>query len=354
MRKPSHADLAVGAAAAVLVVVATLTTTTMRQDRFGALDAGAIVLVVVAAGATGALRRVAPGWALGVTMSAVCLYLGLGYPYGPVQLCMVVAMFELARQRPLRTSLPACVLAALAATTAVLPSILEAANSPVVLGIAWTAWVVLPWSLGALVYAVHTARRDLVARVALEERMKVAAEVHDAAGHGFAVVAMQAGVALLVFDESPDQARRSLEAIHATSTASLAELRGMLTAFHPEPGPAELTTLVEQVRAGGLPVDLEVAAPVSPVAYRVVQESLTNVVRHAGPARAAVRITEQDGELLVRVADDGRGVPSTVEPGRGLTGMRDRVEAAGGRFAARGDASGGFVVTATLPLGGGR
>jgi len=346
-------DLAVGSASIVVVVLATIGTTALQGGRYGTLDAGAFVLLAVAAGATGALRRVAPGWGLAVTMTAVCLYLYLGDPYGPVQLCMVVAMFELARQRPLRTSLPACVVAAVAATAAALPRILDTTQTPVVLAAAWAAWVVLPWSLGALVHAVHLARRALVARVALEERMAIAAEVHDVAGHGFAVTAMQAGVALLVFDESPEQARRCLAAIHATSTASLTELRGKLTTFHPEPGPAELTTLVEQVRAGGVPVDLEVAAPVPPIAYRVVRESLTNVVRHAGPAHAAVRITERDGELLVRVTDDGRGVQSTVE-GRGLTGMRRRVEAAGGRFAAGAGADGGFLVTAALPLGGTR
>jgi signal transduction histidine kinase len=354
VRKLPSADLAVGAASIVLVVLATMGTTALQGGRFGSLDAGEFVLLAVAAGATGALRRVAPAWGLAVTMAAVCLYLYIGGPYGPVQLCMVVAMFELARRRPLRTSLPACLVAAAVATATILPRLLDTTRTPVVLAVAWTAWVVLPWSLGALVNALRLARRDLVARVALEERMAIAAEVHDVAGHGFAVTAMQAGVALLVFDESPEQARRCLEAIHATSTASLTDLRGRLSTFHPEPGHDELTALVEQVRAGGVPVDLEVAAPVSPVAYRVVRESLTNVVRHAGPARAAVRITERDGELLVRIADDGRIGTATGAPGRGLTGMRRRVEAAGGRFAAGPGADGGFLVTAALPLGGTR
>src|SRR5262249_4116578 len=129
----------------------------------------------------------------------------------------------------------------------------EQLNTPALLSLAWLSWVVLPWSLGALVHVVTAARersrQDLIARVALEERMKIAADVHDVAGHGFALTAMQAGVALLVFDEEPEQARKSLEAIQATSTKSLTELRSMLEAVHP--GPDEGTEAGEEDPAAG-------------------------------------------------------------------------------------------------------
>lgn len=369
MKFPSVTDHGIGVAVTTVVVLGTVGTTTLQGGKFGDLDVLAFVLMAVAGMATGALRRAAPVWATAITIIAVYLYLHLGYPFGPVQLCMVVVMFELARQRPLRISLPACALGAAVAAASVVSRLLKDADSPTVLGLAWTTWIVLPWSLGALVHVVHAARdrarRDLVARVALEERMKIASEVHDVAGHGFAVVAMQAGVALLVFDEQPAQARKSLEAIQTTSTKSLTELRGMLDTFYPdEPlaedaGLARLDELVNQVRAGGLPVELEMenmdgtlTRDVDAVAYRVVQESLTNVLRHAGPTSAAVRITRRDNELLVRVQDDGRGSSSEVEPGRGLMGMRKRVEAAGGRLAAGPREGGGFLVTATLPISG--
>jgi signal transduction histidine kinase len=212
----------------------------------------------------------------------VGVYLLGGYPYGPIQLCMVLAMFEVARRYRLRTSLLACGLAAAAAVALVLSRLVPEADLPAVLVLGWTSWLVVPWSLGALVQvrstAAERARHDLVARVALEERIRVTQEIHDVAGHGFAAVAMQAGVALLVLEERPDQARRSLEAIRETSTRALSELRATLDAFHPpgearpvvassavgaapvadEVGLGGLHALIDHVQAGGLPVDLEV------------------------------------------------------------------------------------------------
>ena len=211
--------------------------------------------------------------------------------------------------------------------------------------------------------------------------MRVTQEVHDVAGHGFAAVAMQAGVALLVLEERPDQARRSLEAIRETSTRALSELRATLDAFHP-PGEARpvlaasaagaapiadqvglgsLHALVDRVRAGGLPVDLqveraEVTLPpeADAAAYRVVQEALTNVLRHAGPTRALVRVTRQGDEVVVEVADRGRGTAeASPVGGRGLLGMRARVESAGGSLTAGPSDGGGFQVVARLPLAGG-
>jgi signal transduction histidine kinase len=193
---------------------------------------------------------------------------------------------------------------------------------------------------------------------------------------------MQAGVALLVFDEQPEQVRQSLEAIQATSTKSLTELRSTLDAFHPggpgqdqeqgdgedgdehdggDTGLAGLPELVDQVRAGGLPVRLDVepvgaplADDVDVVAYRVVQESLTNVLRHAGETTADVRIARQEDELVVQVADAGKASPEQApRPGRGLIGMRGRVEDVGGRLEAGPREGGGFRVVAHLPLTGG-
>lgn len=328
-------------------------------------DVGAFALVVVAALATLGLRRVAPVWALVGAMAAVSAYLLAGYPYGPVQLCMVIAMFEVSRQRELRASLGACAVAAIVAAVSVLPRLIREVDAPAVLASGWAAWVVLPWSLGALVHvsaaARAQARRDLIARAAGEERMRLAGEVHDVAGHGFALVAMHAGVALLVFDEQPDQARASLEAIKATSERSLAAMRGTLDTFHPwegGPGLADVDALISEVRAGGLAVDLTVdgltlGEEVDGVAYRVVQEALTNVLRHAGPTAAEVRITRVDDEVLVRVADRGCGVDGVVAEGRGLAGMRSRVEAVGGRFEAAPQGGGGFAVAARMPLAGG-
>ncbi|HEU4397327.1 MAG TPA: sensor histidine kinase [Actinomycetota bacterium] len=364
-------DVVVAAGVAVVVIVGSVLAAGLQEPP-RPLDAWAYVLMAAAAGAL-AWRRAAPLVALVGAVAAVGVYLLGGYAYGPIQLCMVVAMFEVARRLPLRASLLACGLAATSAVVFVLARLARDADMPAVLVSAWTGWLVVPWSLGALVQvrsaAAERVRRDLMARAALEERMRVAGEVHDVAGHGFAVVAMQAGIGLLVLEERPDQARESLEAIRATSTKALTELRATLDAFPPPgaAGPPEeiglqgLGALVERVRASGVPVDLDLtgvdaALPpkVATTAYRVVQESLTNVVRHAGPTRAVVRVTRDADDVVVEVADHGRG---PAEPpradGRGMAGMRARVEALGGTFAAGPRDGGGFQVVARLPLSGG-
>jgi signal transduction histidine kinase len=389
---PSLPELALAALFAGGLALGAVGAAALQAGRVRPLDFWAFLLLVSAAAVTLGLRRVVPVWALAISMVVVSVYLLAGYPYGPVQLCMIIAMFEVARQRPIRISLLACGLAAVAASATVLTRLIHEVDAPALFALAWMGWIVLPWSLGALMHALAAARvrarQELVARVALEERMKMAGEVHDVAGHGFAVVAMQAGVALLVFDEQPAQVRKSLEAIQATSAKSLTELRSMLDTFHrtdsggndrpacsaarpPESdlppdaacdaGLAGLGDLVDQVRTGGLPVDLEVenmettlAEDIDVTAYRVVQESLTNVLRHAGPARAVVRLARLGDELLVQVVDTGRGqAADSPRLGRGLTGMRNRVEDVGGRLETGPREGGGFRVAARLPLSGG-
>ncbi|GAA3787301.1 hypothetical protein GCM10022226_01960 [Sphaerisporangium flaviroseum] len=186
------------------------------------------------------------------------------------------------------------------------------------------------------------------------ERARIAGEVHDAAGHGLATIAMQAGVALLMLDERPDQVRESLEAIRSTSMQALDQLRSALDLIDPKASDHDLARLVDGVRAAGLPVVVEPAEPDLPAhlrdtVYRVVRESLTNVLRHAGPAGAVVRVTRGPYELVLEITDRGSG-PSAAAEGRGLAGMRARVVAAGGTFSAGPHESGGFRVAARFPL----
>jgi signal transduction histidine kinase len=369
---PSRLDLGIGLAVAVLVSLGTGLAAT-SQDQVRPLDAGAIVLVTLAALGLG-WRRCAPVVALSVVVTLVSGYLLLGYPYGPIQLCMVFAMFELARRRGLRTSLLACAAAVTAIAAATLFRALAQAETPVLLLAVWASWLVIPWAVGALVQvrsaATRRARQELAARAALEERLRVAREVHDVAGHGFAAVAMQAGVALLVFHEQPKQVKESLEAIQLTSAKALSDLRLMLDAFHRQTvadsgraesvatdGLRDVAALVDNVRAAGLPVRLsleDVAAPpaIDHAAYRVVQEALTNVLRHAGPTTAEVRVQRERDSLIVEVVDDGVGTDE-VRPGRGLTGMRDRVVVAmGGELITQPRPGGGFRIWARLPIAG--
>ncbi|MET7335204.1 histidine kinase [Nonomuraea sp. NPDC005650] len=191
---------------------------------------------------------------------------------------------------------------------------------------------------------------DLVAA----ERARIAGAVHDAAGHGLAAIAMQAGIALVTLDDDPEQARASLRAIRETSATALAQLRAALDGIDP-PGadPAGLAGLIDGVRAAGVPVDVEPADFAVPsrlraAVYGVVRESLTNVLRHAGPTRALVRVGGGPGEFVLEVADRGTGRTSAGE-GRGLAGMRARVTEAGGHFAAGPREGGGFQVIARFP-----
>ncbi|MFC4014918.1 sensor histidine kinase [Nonomuraea purpurea] len=189
------------------------------------------------------------------------------------------------------------------------------------------------------------------ADVVASERARIAGEVHDAAGHGLAAIAMQAGIALVTLDDDPEQARASLRAIRETSTTALAQLRAALDGIDPPGG--DLPSLIEGVRAAGLPVDVEPADLVVPshlqgTVYRVVRESLTNVLRHAGPTRALVRAGGEREAFMLEVADRGVGWTGADE-GRGLAGMRARVTEAGGHFAAGPREGGGFRVVATFP-----
>jgi len=206
-------------------------------------------------------------------------------------------------------------------------------------------------------------------RAASDEQLRMAQELHDGVGHGLAVIAMQAGAALHLLEKDPaagPAVRSNLQAIRDTSREALDALRAELTRLaSPETAPrtpsvglADLPALVDRVRSGGLAVsftDSSHEAPgldqvVGQVAYGVVQEALTNVLRHAAATRAAVVLARQDGALAVTVTDDGTNQGPVVE-GMGLRGMRRRVQALGGRLTV-GPSGDGFRVHAELPLRG--
>ena len=333
------------AALAAVLVTGTFAAAGAQRQPYRPLDVLGVLLVIVASLFAGVPRR-APLVGLAGALVAVTAYVLAGYPIGPVQACLVIAMFEVARRERLRVSLVACWVAAVVAAATVLVRVGHDLEQPLLFAVAWTGWLLLPWSLGALVRVAGVARDRLRQQGAVEERMRVAAEVHDVAGHGFALVAMQAGVALLVFDEDPAQARRSLEAIKEASTTSLNALRGMLDEFQAiEP---DLTATVDGLRAAGLRVTVTGEAGDDPLVHRVVREALTNVVRHAGPgAGAEVHIARSPKELTVEVADDGTGC-AEVREGRGLSNLRTRVEARGGTFEV-GPRRQGFRVRARIP-----
>jgi len=209
--------------------------------------------------------------------------------------------------------------------------------------------------------------QDANARVAAaEERVRLARELHDVVGHSVSVMVVQAGAERLSLGDELPSTREALLAIERTGREALAEMSRLLgilrkegegLALAPRPSLAQVDALVQTVRDTGVPVELHVegtraALPpgVDVSAYRILQEALTNVVKHAGPARASVIVRYGDRALDVEVTDDGRGSGNGNGLGYGLAGMRERVELHGGRLEAGNADGGGFTVKARLPL----
>jgi len=214
------------------------------------------------------------------------------------------------------------------------------------------------------------ARAEEERRMLTEERLRIARELHDVISHSIATIGIQAGVAAHLLDEHPEQAREALIAIKNVSRDAMRDLRGMLGVLRqadevadrqPAPGLATLEELLERVRAAGLRVDFDVdgiPAPITPAtdlaAYRVVQEALTNVIRHAPGALAQVHVHYVPEAVCIEVCDtgafaaDARGAASPGT-GHGLSGLRERAVALGGTLEAGPLADGGFRVLARLP-----
>jgi signal transduction histidine kinase len=323
-------------------------------------------------------RRRAPALVAVANSVLIGAYFALDYPPGPVGLSNMVAVYTLAALRPRRLSVPLVGALVLAAT------ISEIATGEDVVDILVNFPIfILPWAIGD---SVRTRRKYLAqleeraARLEQEraerdrkaiadERARIARELHDVVAHHVGVMVVQAGAARSVLDTRPDDARASLLAVEATGRDALGEMRRLLGVLReddeateargPQPGVADLESLADKMRTAGLPVQLEVEGTVEALppavelcVYRVVQEALTNTLKHAGPARASVRVRYRTNAVDVEVEDDGRGtpVPRDGDNGHGLIGMRERVALYGGELCAEPRVDGGFVVRATLPL----
>jgi signal transduction histidine kinase len=336
-----------------------------RNQGITTIPGWAYALVITAALATAA-RRSAPTTALTVGTAAVSVYLLGDNPYGPILLSLMVSAYTVGAHRPLKqAAVTAGLMFAAVLTAGLIGSGLEMATVAPQL-----AWVAGPLAVGVTVRAgreqVLQTRRDDARRQADAERLRVAQEVHDVVGHGLAAITMQAEIALHLLEKQPSQAQEALTAISRTSRESLDELRATLGAVRrgddiddrsPPPGLARLPALADRTRAVGVPVSIDLSGPLTALppavdltAYRIVQESLTNVLRHAGTATATVTITRVADHLRITVTDTGRGGPPTVTAGHGLAGMKERACALGGSLTAGPHPEGGFTVTATLPV----
>jgi signal transduction histidine kinase len=232
--------------------------------------------------------------------------------------------------------------------------------------IAAMALVVLAWSIGSQVRQRRLRSEDRIQRRLAEDRIEIARELHDVVAHGMSVMVVQAGAARTVLRADPDAAESAIKTVEDTGRDSLAEMRRILGVLRgssdeggelaPQPGMGDLPDLIEASRSAGVSAALSIDGDPRPVgsavglsAFRITQEALTNVRRHAGPdANAEVHLRYLPDRVEVEVSDDGLG-PNGQVPGHGLVGMRERAESLGGELTAGPSPEGGFVVRAVLP-----
>jgi signal transduction histidine kinase len=378
--------VAIDAVAVALVVVAVDVVMTRRAPRVSgaAWDAAGWAAYLVAAAATLARRR-APRLALAVvapiTVLSLCLRAG-----GPTVFLAAMTLYSAAAVSSRRT---ASILAGLVAS-AILAATLAGGGVQVaqaaIGGVALTGlgWLAAENTRAGRAYASQQAERaaeqesaaaaeqaEQVSRALADERAQIARDLHDIVAHAMSVIAVRSGVARMVIDSDPAQARDALAIIEITTRRALHEMRllvGMLrdpgdrpAELSPVPGLADLDRLIADTAVAGVIAEVDVKGEVRPLppaadlsAYRIVQEALTNVVRHAGPTRARVLIGYRPGELSIEVTDDGpRGQAprpiSRAGGGHGLIGMRERAALFGGKLEA-GPQAAGFRVRATLPV----
>lgn len=241
----------------------------------------------------------------------------------------------------------------------------------------------LPYALGRMVRAravreradreqaerLDSERELSAATAAFDERSRIARELHDVIAHSVSVMVIQAGGARMVMDSAPERAESSLRSVERAGREALAEMRRLLgvldgerdpRALAPQPRLSDIEGLLARARASGLAADLRVdgePAAVSPAldlcAYRIVQEAITNAIKHAAPARAEVHVRWGSSALELEISDDGRGTRAVngAPGGHGIAGMRERVALHGGSLRSGAGPTGGFTVHASLPFG---
>jgi signal transduction histidine kinase len=341
----------VAAVVAICVLVSTVLQDEVQGD--GRLNAAGVVLILVSGGLL-AFRQWSPVWVAAGTLVGCGIY----YPFvgasGPMLATFIIALYFVAAAG----RMVAAVVLAVAAMAAI---VLGEVASPTrhldnIAMFMLVGWLVAMIALGA----VRNSRLAYVAeaskRATTEERLRIARELHDVLAHNISLINVQASAALHRGEESP-----ALSAIKQASKEALRELRGTLGVLrqvdepaptHP-PGLHQLPDLVARTRETGLAVTVE--GPVSALppsvdlaAYRIIQEALTNITRHASAHTACIRLVYTENTVGIQIADDGTG--GEVVPGNGIRGMTERAQAAGGTVQVEGG-PGGVTVTATLPLG---
>ncbi|GAA0895144.1 sensor histidine kinase [Pseudonocardia zijingensis] len=372
------ADAAGGVCVAAVLLVATaagiapLAVTDPRP-----LDAGAVALALVAAAAV-AVRRRHPVAALVVLNAVPVVWFLAPYAGRVVTLAPLIGCYTLASLRGWRWGLAGAVVTALAqivairlvlgdtATVGVVPDTVLSVATAGSAGTAVGYYRALLAATRAQLARETRSREERARRHALEERLRIARELHDVLGHTMATISVQAGVGLHVVDQRPGHAREALTTIKKICDEGLTDIKAILGALRSDaqaeaPGGRldRLPELIGTAEAAGLQVELDVVGDPRPVpaavdlaAYRILQEALTNVVRHAGATTVRIVLAHEPERLRVQVRDDGtaRHTADEVRSGHGIDGMRERAHALSGRFSAQAHPDGGFEVRAELPV----
>jgi signal transduction histidine kinase len=381
-RLRSLSPLAIDAGLALAIAAALVLTISIaeEQDATRSPDALAYLLGVSLAALLLLRRR----WPLGVLVGSVGLlavYYGLDYPaFSPAVALAVPAYFAALAGRGVAATMVLGAFVVVGGTVARFDegeSLADVLRDSLITDAALLAAVLLlgeavrnrrAWAgevRERLLRAEQEREREAERRVQ-QERLRIAREMHDVLAHTIAAINVRAGVGADVIDDSPEKARQSLLDIRRQSRDAIAELKATLGVLRggateapraPAPGLAQLDGLIEMAGGAGVGVEVSVTGEARPLpavvnltAYRVVQESLTNVIRHAPSSPARVHVHFDADALVVRVEDDGDGTANGAA-GYGLVGMRERVAAVGGTLDAGPAAGGGFRVHATLPIG---
>ncbi|MGI5186821.1 sensor histidine kinase [Promicromonospora sp. CA-289599] len=325
-------------------------------------------LFAVGFGALVLLRRRVPRTMLVITVLAVFVYYTLQFAPIGMALPAIAALYSAAEMRRTGWAIGAgTALIAVSTYYRTVGNTPEEALAPYEL-VTDVALVAAAIALGVAVRLSREARGH-EARTAEQrlqaERLRIARDLHDVVGHNLSVIALHSGVAAEAVGRDDDAARRALGHVREATSGTLHELRSTVRLLRgPMGGPdsaptglAGVDTLAASARAAGLVVEVRLDVPagtldgaVDAAAYRVVQESLTNVLRHAKAGRVVVSARAAGGRLVLRVADDGRGAGPGLVPGTGISGMRERVALLGGTLTTDDAPGGGFVVAADLPL----
>jgi len=342
-------------------------------------DALAVILTLIGTSVL-ILRRREPMFTLWVTMGAAIAFSVRDYPESGLPVAVLIALYSAAMLEPRRRWLvgAAVISVFFVLLTLFRPEDLDAAGlvgNFAIFGIAAVfgdSNATRRANTRALELRAETLERNQAIQAeqaVAEERLRIARQLHDVVAHALAVIAVQSGVGGHVIDSDPAEAKRVLDNINQASRETLDEMRRMLgvlrgedgskVALAPAPGLGDLDQLVKTIRDAGVEVGLEVTgdqgrvpAGTALTAFRIVQEALTNVLKHAGPARAEVHIACEPGVIRVEVCDDGRGAATTTDPSvihLGLIGMRERVTPYGGELDVGPRTGGGWRVCATLP-----